>query len=106
VATNEGSALALGFTQCTPDGKLGTISTDHYWEGQAQSWVSSVFLCGAGGVTGPLGSHHWQGTDLGFDPAGSLVSSRPKGGLAKNMCLATRCIRSCVDSPTCRSLCW
>jgi hypothetical protein len=32
VATNEGLALALGFTQRTPEGKLQTISKGHYWE--------------------------------------------------------------------------
>ena len=32
VATNEALALALGFTQCTTEGKLHTISKGQYWE--------------------------------------------------------------------------
>ena len=35
VATNEGLALALGFTQRTPAGKLRTISKGQYWERRA-----------------------------------------------------------------------
>ena len=35
VATNEGLALALGFRERTPDGKLQTISKGQYWERRA-----------------------------------------------------------------------
>jgi hypothetical protein len=35
VATNETLALALGFTQRTPEGKLQTISKGQYWERRA-----------------------------------------------------------------------
>lgn len=35
VTTNEGLALALGFTQRTREGKLQTISKGHYWERRA-----------------------------------------------------------------------
>lgn len=35
MATDEGMAIALGFTQRTPTGQLRTISKGHYWERRA-----------------------------------------------------------------------
>lgn len=55
----------------------------HPVDGGGANDLAQILRIGAGCATGLFGSHHWRGTDCGFDLAESLVPSRSGGSLAE-----------------------
>jgi hypothetical protein len=76
VATHVELALALGFSQRTPEGQLRTISKGQYWERRAALGLLPFvfFFLGLVGQLIAPGRNYRFCPDRGLDPAVGLVS--------------------------------